>query len=154
MVRIGSLLRGGKAKGSSGVGLVLINFGKFWVCFKKFQVVSNNFGQFQMVSDSFRLVADSFGWLRVVPDGCGSFAVLVVTCLDLKVNIYIEIPQQLLHFFDPFPISTKNYGKTRLFSTWTKTNVKRTKSLTVPSFWLSTPYFPDTVCLSLLLIPR
>ena len=107
-----------------------------------------------MVSDSFRLVADGFGWLRVVSDGCGSFADLVVTCLDLKVNIYIEIPQQLLHFFDLFPISTKNYGKTRLFSTWTKTNVKRTKSLTVSSFWLSTPYFPDSVCLSLLLIPR
>ena len=44
MVRNGSLLRGGKARGSSGVGLVIINFGKFWVRFIKFQVVSDGFG--------------------------------------------------------------------------------------------------------------
>ena len=44
MVRNGSLLRGGKVRGSSGVGLVIINFGKFWVGFKKFQVVSDGFG--------------------------------------------------------------------------------------------------------------
>ena len=79
MARNGGLLRGGKARRSNGRGLLITNLGKFWVGFKKFQVILDSLGWFQMVSDWLRVVADSFGWLRVVSDGCGWFAVLLVT---------------------------------------------------------------------------
>ena len=72
-------MRSEVAEGSSGVGLVITNFGKFWVGFKKFQVVSGSLGWLMMVSDGFRLVACGFRRLRVVPDGCGWFAVSVVS---------------------------------------------------------------------------
>ena len=68
-VRIDGLLCGEKLGDSGNAGLVIANFGTFWIGFKSFR----------LCLDNFRLVASGFWWLRVVSESFGWSAVLVVT---------------------------------------------------------------------------
>ena len=64
------------ARHSGILGPVIANFGKFWVDFKWFQVISDDFGSFL---DGFGWFWIVFGWLQVVSD------VLLVHCFIVTI---------------------------------------------------------------------